>query len=424
LKTRPNGDTFRFLAAQDGTEVSIDGAVVATLNRGELHQQLVTGYSRVTSNKPILVAQYSNGGSFDGTISDPFMMLIPPTEQFGDQYTVTTPASGFRSNFINLVVPDPDVGTVAIDGTPVPSGDYTPIGSSGFSGSQNDVALGTHNLTGDRPFGAYMYGFDQDDSYGYPGGQSFAPIASVASMTLTPAAATHTVGTTQCVDAKLFDANGAPVPDVRVDFSVSGANPLAADSINADAGGNAQLCYPGANLGEDSITATQGRLSATATKTWAEPIPAPPPAPPLAEGCGLNIDGVDLLGDNAKNALTGTARTDRLRGSGEADVLAGAASADCLRGDEGRDDIGGDDGADIIRGGADADDIDGGAGNDNIRAQNGDDKVDGGSGDDFIKAQARGTDKVTCGTGNDRVIGDRKDKIADDCEKVKIVNPN
>jgi Ca2+-binding RTX toxin-like protein len=269
-----------------------------------------------------------------------------------------------------------------------------------------------------------MYGFDQDDSYGYPGGQSFAPIASVASLTLTPAAATHTVGTTQCVDAKLFDTNGAPVPDVRVDFSITGANPLDAASINADAGGNAQLCYPGVNLGDDSITARQGRLSATATKSWVEPIPAPPPAPPLPEGCGLSIDGVDLLGDNAKNALTGTAKTDRLRGSGEADVLNGEASADCLRGDEGDDEISGDDGNDIIRGGADADDIDGGAGDDNIRLQNGDDKVDGGSGDDFIKAQARGTDKVTCGAGKDQVIGDRKDKIADDCEKVKIVNPN
>ena len=66
------------------------------------------------------------------------------------------------------------------------------------------------------------------------------------------------------------------MPDVRVDFSITGANPLDAASINADAGGNAQLCYPGNNLGEDSITATQGRLSATATKTWVEPIPAPP----------------------------------------------------------------------------------------------------------------------------------------------------
>ena len=139
LKTRLNGDTFRIIASQDGTEVSIDGAVVATLNRGQIHQQLVTAESRITSNKPILVAQYSNGSSFDGVTSDPFEMLIPPTEQFGDQYTVTTPASGFRENFINLVVPDPDVGTVAIDGTAVPSGAYTAIGSSGFSGSQNDV---------------------------------------------------------------------------------------------------------------------------------------------------------------------------------------------------------------------------------------------------------------------------------------------
>lgn len=421
LKTRTGGDTFRILAAQDATQVSINGAVVATLNRGEIHQQLIDGVSTITADKPVLVAQYSNGTTFDNATSDPFEMLISPLEQFLQGSTVSTPASGFRSNFINLVVPDVDIGNVAVDGTAVPSGQFTPIGSTGFSGAQVDVGLGTHNLTGGQPFGAFVYGFDSADSYGYPGGQSFAPIANVASLTLTPATQRNTVGTTQCVDAKPLDQNGVPVPDVRVDFSIIGANPLPSTSLNADAGGNAQLCYPGNNLGEDTITARIGNISATATKTWVEPVPAPPPLP---EGCGLSIDGVDLLGDSAKNALTGTDKTDRLRGSGEADSLTGAGSADCLRGDEGDDEIAGDDGGDIIRGGADDDKIDGGAGDDNIRAQNGEDKVDGGSGDDFIKAQARGSDRVKCGTGKDRVIGDVKDTIAKDCEKVKIVNPH
>ena len=62
-------------------------------------------------------------------------------------------------------------------------------------------------------------------------------------------------------------------------------------------------------------------------------------------------------------------------------------------------------------------------GDDKVRAQNGQDEINGGPGDDFLKAQARGSDDVKCGSGNDRVIGDPKDKIANDCEKVKIVNP-
>ncbi len=56
-----------------------------------------------------------------------------------------------------------------------------------------------------------------------------------------------------------------------------------------------------------------------------------------------------------------------------------------------------------------------------MRAQDGNDKVKGGTGDDKIKLQGQGSDKVNCGSGKDSVIGDSRDKIARNCEKVKIV---
>ncbi|MBK6764695.1 MAG: IgGFc-binding protein [Micrococcales bacterium] len=66
LKTRLNGDTFRFVAKDDNTNVSVNGAVVATLNKGQVHQQSIDGQSTVTADKPILMAQYSNGTTYDG----------------------------------------------------------------------------------------------------------------------------------------------------------------------------------------------------------------------------------------------------------------------------------------------------------------------------------------------------------------------
>ena len=30
----------------------------------------------------MLAAQYSNGSTFDKTVSDPFMVIVPPLEQF------------------------------------------------------------------------------------------------------------------------------------------------------------------------------------------------------------------------------------------------------------------------------------------------------------------------------------------------------
>jgi len=419
LKTRQNGDTFQILAGQDGTEVKVNGAAVANLDRTGVHNQIIDGRATITANNPILVAQYSNSSSFDGVTSDPFEMLIPPLEQFLPGYTVTTPASGFPSNFINLVVPDSAVGSAAVDGAAVPPGEYAPIGSSGFSGAQVDVSIGSHNLTGGgQPFGAFMYGFASFDSYGYPGGQSFAPIASVVSIELNPPTATHPVGTQQCVTATLRDQNGAGVPDVRVDFVVSGVN-SASGFQNANASGNAQFCYTGNNLGNDTITASVGQLKATAAKTWVSV------SPDSKESCfSITIDGSKVQGTEANEKLTGTSKSDLLRGGGGKDEINGDAAADCLFGQSGGDNVSGDDGGDIIRGGSGNDKLTAGDGDDDVRAQDGDDRVNGGPGNDKIKAQGRGRDRVNCGSGNDTVIGDVKDKISVNCEKVKIVDPN
>jgi len=276
LATRQNGDTFKFLAQQDGTDVQVNGVTVATLNAGQQHQQIVEGNSRITSNKPILVSQFSNSSSFDGVTSDPFMMEIPPFEQFQSGYTITTPASGFDANFANVVVPDAAVGQIALDGTPIPASSFTPIGNSGFQGAQVDLSLGTHNFTGPgQPFGVFVYGFASFDSYGYPGGANFAPVARVNSIDVSPASETVLVNTEACVNATVTDSGGNRVPSVRVDFTVSGANSTTG-SVNADDNGVARFCYTGTNLGGDTITAAVGSISGTATKNWVSTLPSPP----------------------------------------------------------------------------------------------------------------------------------------------------
>lgn len=178
LKTRSGGDTFRILASQAGTEVKINGTTVATLGAGGFHTQLIGGSSEIESSKPVLVAQFANGTNFDGALGDPFMMLIPPVEQYQTAYTVSTPASGFATNVLNLVVPASSVGMVEVDGTLVPAAAFSAIGSSGFSGAQVDVALGTHTVAAaGAAIGVFTYGFGDFDSYGYPGGMSVARIA-------------------------------------------------------------------------------------------------------------------------------------------------------------------------------------------------------------------------------------------------------
>ncbi len=279
LATRNNGDTFRFLASTNGTNITVNGTVVTPvpLNRGQFHERIINGSAVITSDQPILVAQYSNGCAFDSACGsadgDPFMMLIPPFEQFLGQYTVSTPDDAndttpqFPANFINVVAPNAAVGAITLDGTAIPTANFTAIGSSGFSGAQVSLSQGSHNLSGPLPFGAFIYGFGSFDSYGYPGGLSLAPIARVTSVALTPATATNPIGTQQCFTATVTDQNNQPVVGVRVDFNVTGTNQTAG-FINTDSAGQAQFCYTGTNAGQDTIDAAVGQISDSAIMTW------------------------------------------------------------------------------------------------------------------------------------------------------------
>jgi IgGFc binding protein/PKD domain-containing protein len=267
LATRLNGDTFRFLASTDGTQVRVNGTLVATLNRGKLHEQIIAGPAHITSTEPILVAQYSNSSTFDGVTSDPFMMLIPPYEQFLASYTITTPATGFAPNFVNVVAPAAAVGAITLDGTPIPASAFTAIGTSGFSGTQRSISLGAHNLAGPLPFGVFVYGFAGFDSYGYPGGMSLAPVVLVTAIELQPETDTNPVNTEHCVRATVTDQGNQPVAGVRVDFFVTGANPNTGFG-NTATDGTAIHCYTGTNGGTDNIRASVGTVTDTATKIW------------------------------------------------------------------------------------------------------------------------------------------------------------
>ena len=276
LKTRLNGDYFELVADQNETEVTLNGKVIATLNAGEHYSQEVEGASEWSSTKPIELAQYANGTTYDGVMGDPSMTIIPPYQQFETGYTITTPVNSETvfTNYINLVVPKSAVGLVAIDGTPVPASEYSPIGSSEFEGAQVDLPPGSHQITGNgQPFGAFMYGFSPENAYGYYGGMSLAAVAEVTNVSLAPATETVLVGTQACVIATITDQNGNPVPSVRVDFRVTGVNP-GEESVFANEEGQATYCYTGTVVGDDAIVAAVGKLDGSAAKTWVAELPA------------------------------------------------------------------------------------------------------------------------------------------------------
>ncbi len=176
LATRLNGSIVRILAAENGTRVKFGAAAsdVSTLNQGDFFETVLTDFAEIVATGPVLVTQYSPGQAFDNVSTDPFMMLIPPNEQFLQSYTFATPENSFAKHFVNIAVPTSAIDDVLLDGVAVEASLFSLIGGSGLSGAQIPLIEGSHTLTAGQPFGIYVYGFNSYDSYGYPGGMALA----------------------------------------------------------------------------------------------------------------------------------------------------------------------------------------------------------------------------------------------------------
>lgn len=283
------GDLFRFLAQADNTQLTVNGTVVATLKRGQFYEQNLVGPGHILSSKPILVAQYAYSQNYYRTDpggnpnfqGDPLMMIVPPFEQFLANYTVSTPvvssilaAQRFDRNFLNIVAPAEAVGLIEVNGAAVAANKFVAIGTSGFFGAQVPIALGTYQLAGPLPFGAFVYGFGSFDSYGYVGGQALSPVATVSSVVLTPATANPQIGNSLNLTARVADVSGTPLQGIRVDFEVAGVNPQQGFGFS-DSDGLAQFSYIGARDGRDIVTASVGQLLDDSIIDWRTGAAAP-----------------------------------------------------------------------------------------------------------------------------------------------------
>ncbi len=183
---REGNDMFRILAAYDDTEVFINGVRVVVLNRGGFYEAPLVSPSEVKASAPVLVAQYKKtaGGGGNRLLSDPFMMVIPPKEQFMNTYRVINvqvfegfiPNPVYNAQYICIVAPDDQINGISIDGQPVNASSFSKIAVSGYSFSNIPVSDGVHRIESTADIGIYVYGYGIANSYGYVGGMSFLPL--------------------------------------------------------------------------------------------------------------------------------------------------------------------------------------------------------------------------------------------------------
>ncbi len=174
LKTR-HEDTYRVLASEDNTTVIIGNKPSVRLNKGQYYEfmLLYTEPSMIESDKPVILAQYSNSNSVDKAFTsgdgDPFIVIVSPVNQTREKVAfVAYDSPKINSKFfINVVVNDDVIGKIKLDNGVV---SFVSIIGTGYSYAQVPLTKGNHYIESTeagKGFIAYVYGFGGVEAYGY-----------------------------------------------------------------------------------------------------------------------------------------------------------------------------------------------------------------------------------------------------------------
>ncbi|KAK3096144.1 hypothetical protein FSP39_023688 [Pinctada imbricata] len=189
IPLRTVGDYFKIIASEDSTTVQIAGGYTETITiaqRGDVIERLIDSgaYCKITADKAILLVQFVQSQQSSSEQSDPAMMIIPPIEQYGADYTFSTPkySQGSYNNYFMFVVKDADKDGLKLDGVAFSGVTYNTIAGTDYVGGYIAVSDGTHTVRHDSPikiFGGYLYGQALYETYAFTTGMRLAPINTV-----------------------------------------------------------------------------------------------------------------------------------------------------------------------------------------------------------------------------------------------------
>jgi hypothetical protein len=186
---------FRVVAAFDSTKVIVDDVQVAELKRGTFYEGTLDRATEVRSSRPTMVAMLKKTAGPTGLntsrLGDPFMMLVPPAEQFMDKYrfvniqayeysiengVVKQGKPVYTEQWLSIVIPTAQAASLVMDGAPLTGMSFAPMGNTGYSWGSKRMVDGIHAISADTNFGIYVYGYGIANSYGYVGGMAFRPL--------------------------------------------------------------------------------------------------------------------------------------------------------------------------------------------------------------------------------------------------------
>lgn len=194
LHSRLTGERYRVVGLKPSTTVRIKcvnttnvvepGYFTLFLNISGEVREFTLGRDRLCSivaNKPVLLIQYSLGYSLDN-VGDPFMLVIPPVEQYSNNYTVQAPLS--YNNHLTISVPLLSFSRRRIFLNDTTLNGWSPVYCSDtvLCGYVVRLAVppGTHRVRhadSEGRLSVFVYGFEYHDGYGLMAGMELNWIA-------------------------------------------------------------------------------------------------------------------------------------------------------------------------------------------------------------------------------------------------------
>ncbi len=276
---RLRNSIVKIFAKEAGTSLYLDRQHIGNLttgsgleNSGWIRFRADVGAPRpivFSGDKPIYVEQFNPGQDDDGIVSDPFMLILTPLEQYQREIIFNTPGIkggfGFTTNYINLVFRANDDGSIPndLEFASVQSGNFVwkrvmdidpkpglpfAVKVNGLTYFSKTILLpgdGVYKIRANDPFAAYAYGFSPWDSYGHPTSVALGDLEKPDTLPPNP------TWTFDCSENGTYETYGELVEDMPRNNDRSNLSLIVFD---AEASFNFRFTYQDFIPGEDAFT--------------------------------------------------------------------------------------------------------------------------------------------------------------------------
>ncbi|CAC5403494.1 Coadhesin,Thrombospondin-1,Mucin-like protein,Hemicentin-1,Thrombospondin-2 [Mytilus coruscus] len=213
-----SNDTFRIVTNQRNTIVNISGySTYIFENPGDFITFSIPDmqFKTISSDKPISVAMFANGGCDKYDNGDPAMVLLPAIQQFASDYTFATiylPGNDFTNSLV-IVIADSYFDGLRFDGLALPATTWLPVeGRIDIKYTDFIISSGVHSIYHEDPaikFLAVSTGIQRYNSYGYPAGVGIRKPRRK-----------YDFQAHNCTDDLLFEGNTTDVGQKKCDFGL------------------------------------------------------------------------------------------------------------------------------------------------------------------------------------------------------------